>query len=232
MSKPKARVSFDELIQRLEALANPDNIAGMQHFGIHGGRMLGISLVALRQIAKEIVKDHTLADQLWSSGIHEARILASIIDDYKQVTPEQMERWVQDFDSWDVCDQCCGNLFALTPSAWDKAVGWSSREAEFVKRAGFVLMAQLSHKSQKARDDRYPPFLTIIEREAHDDRNFVKKAVNWALRQIGKRNRALNTMAIETALKIRQQNSKAAQWVAKDALKELQDAKIQSRLKT
>jgi 3-methyladenine DNA glycosylase AlkD len=221
---------YDRVIQRLLALENPENIAGMAKFGIRGGRVLGISVKTLRGIAKEFGKDHALALKLWDSGMHEARILASIIADKKQVTAEQMERWTRQFDSWDVCDQCCTNLFVFTPFAWEKAHTWSADEAEFVKRAGFVLMAQLANKDKKAADERFNELLTIIERESHDERNFVKKAVNWALREIGGRNAALNTAATAAAQNILQQDTKAAKWVARDALRELQSEKVRKRL--
>ena len=203
----------------------------MAKFGINTKKAYGISLYVIRSMAKEIGKNHELAQRLWSSGIHEARILAGMVDDPKQVTKNQMERWVKDFDSWDVCDQVCSNLFDKTPFAYKKVFEWSKRNEEFVKRAGFVLMACLSVHDKKADDKQFEQFFPIIKREANDDRNFVKKAVNWALRQIGKRNLNLNKKAIETAENIKKMDSKAARWIASDAIRELTSEKTQKRLK-
>lgn len=222
---------YEDILRRFEALKNPANVAGMARFGINPNNTYGISVVELRKIAREVKKDHTLAGQLWASGIHEARILASLVEERAAVTEEQLERWVSDFDSWDVCDQCCLNLFRWTPFAYAKAVEWSAREEEFVKRAGFVMMAALASGDKKASDEAFAAFLPIIRREAGDERNFVKKAVNWALRGIGKRSRHLNALAIETAEQIRQMDSKAARWVGADALRELTGAAVQARLK-
>lgn len=222
----------EEVLAHLNSLANPENVRGMARYGISTQGTLGISIYTLRPLAKEIGVNHALALELWESGVHEARLLAAFIDDPEQVTPEQMEHWVSDFDSWDICDQVCSNLFDRTPYAYTKAFEWSEREEEFVKRAGFVLMAALSVHDKKAPDERFLEFLPIIRREAIDPRNFVKKAVNWALRQIGKRNRDLNQYAIQVAQEISQINSPAARWIAKDALRELTSEKVQSRLKS
>jgi 3-methyladenine DNA glycosylase AlkD len=212
----------------LESLANSENVAGMARFGINPAGTLGVPVRDLRKLAKEIGKEHLLADQLWRTGIHEARILACLIDVPGLVTEEQMEKWVGLFDSWDVCDLCCNNLFRLTDFAYRKAMEWSGRDEEFVKRAGFVLMAVLAVHDKKQEDDIFLTFLSIAEREAGDGRNFVTKAVSWTLRQIGKRNRNLNAAAIETAHRVRNQNTKSAGWIARDALRELQSpAKIQ-----
>lgn len=224
-------MTLQELLTRFESLRNPENVAGMARFGINSANTYGISVNVLRETAKEIGKNHELAQELWATGIHEARILASIIDVPKLVTETQMEQWVKDFDSWDVCDQCCGNLFCKTPFAYDKAVVWSHEEAEFVKRAGFVLMAYLAVHDKKAPDGRLEPFLLLIEQGADDPRNFVKKAVNWALRQIGKRSRYLNEQAIKTAESIAQRPAKSAKWIASDALKELTNLSTQQRIK-
>lgn len=213
--------SPEEILERLTNMSNPANVAGMRRFGINSENTLGISMPALRSIAKETGKDHALAQELWASSIHEARILAALIDDPRQVTEMQMEQWVADFDSWDVCDQVCGNLFDRTPFAYQKAVEWSSRQEEFVKRAGFAMMAWLAVHDKKAGDEQFESFLPIILRESTDGRNFVKKAINWALRQIGKRNPNLNAQAIVIAHQMAQIDSNAARWVATDALKEL-----------
>jgi 3-methyladenine DNA glycosylase AlkD len=202
----------------------------MAKFAVGGQHTLGISVPALRRLAREIGRDHDLAQQLWASGIHEARLLATMIDIPSQVTETQMEAWVKDFDSWDVCDQCCLNLFRKTPLAYQKIDDWSLREEEFVKRAAFALIATLAVHDKKAGDEFVIAFLPIIARESMDERNFVKKAVNWALRQIGKRNPDLNRAAIQTAQEIQQLNSKSARWIAADALRELTSDKVQRRL--
>jgi 3-methyladenine DNA glycosylase AlkD len=182
-------------------------------------------------MAKQIGRNHLLAQRLWNSGVHEARILAGMIDLPEEVTEKQMEKWARDFDSWDVCDQVCSNLFDKTKFAHKKAIIWSKRREEFVKRAGFVLMATLAVHDKESGDKQFLKFLPIIKREARDERNFVKKAVNWALRQIGKRNLALNRMAIKTAKEIQGIDSKAAKWIASDAIRELTSEAVQKRLR-
>ncbi len=223
-------MQYKEIIQQLKSLSNPVAVAGMKRFGIQTKNTFGVSIPHLRKIAKQVGKDHPLAQRLWASGIHEARILASMVDDPKVMTEKQMEKWVKDFGSWDVCDQCCSNLFDKTSLAYRKAVQWSERDEEFVKRAGFVLMAVLVVHDKEMSDREFVKFLPIIKREATDGRNFVKKAVNWALRQIGKRNLNLNGMAIKTAKEIQKIDSKAAKWIASDALRELTSKKIQAKL--
>ncbi|MBN1287161.1 MAG: DNA alkylation repair protein [Anaerolineae bacterium] len=232
-------MDYETIMAQLESMGDPEVVAGLARVGSTPGKLYGVKIPKVRALAKDIRqayrKDkaarHALAAQLWDSGVHEARILASIIDDPAQVAEEQIERWAADFDSWDVCDQCCMNLFEKTPFAYAKAVEWSTREEEYVKRAGFVMMARLAVSDKRAGDDAFTPFLPVIVREATDERNMVKKAVNWALRQIGKRNLALNAAAIATAGQIQALDSKAARWVASDALRELTDAKIQARLR-
>ena len=223
-------LTAEEILVQLNSLANPENVAGMARYGINPQGTLGISIPILRQIAKQAGRDHSLAAHLWTSGVHEARILASLVDDPRLVTEPQMDSWVVDFDSWHVCDQVCGNLFDRTPFAYQKAIEWSGMGAEFVKRAGFVLMAELATHDKKASDEQFEQFFPMIVREASDERNFVKKAVNWALRGIGKRNLYLNRRAVETALEIQKNNSKAARWVAADALRELNNEKTLQRL--
>ena len=219
-----------QIIDRLRSLANPANVEGMSRYGINPANTLGISIYDLRKMVKEIGKNHALAQELWASVFHEARILAAFVDVPAQVTEEQMERWVLAFDSWDVCDQVCCDLFYQTPLAWKKAVDWSTRPEEFIKRAAFAIMAGLAWHHKKATDEQFEPFFPIIIREAVDGRNYVRKAVNWALRNIGKRNRALNARAIETARQIAQVDSKSARWIASDALRELTSPKILARV--
>ncbi len=221
MTKPES-LSADQLIERLRAAGKPENIAGMARFGINPAGTLGVSIPVIRSLARGR-RDHRLAQDLWDSGIHEARILAAMVDDPTLVTDEQMETWALDFDSWDVCDQVCMNLFDRTPAAFEKAAEWAGRDEEFVKRAGFALMACLAWHDKRAPEDKFLALLPLIEREAHDRRNYVKKAVNWALRQIGKRSRALNQAAIDTARSIQKTDSSAARWVAADALRELEN---------
>ncbi len=218
-----------QIITELQSFSNQANREGMARFGINTEHALGISVNTLRKIARSVgKKDHMLALELWETGIHEARILAAIVDDPKAVTEEQMEAWVAEFDSWDLCDQCCSNLFDKVPLAWEKAVEWSTREREYEKRAGFALIAYLAVHNKEASDEHYLPYLEIIGREASDGRNFVRKAVNWALREIGKRNAFLNQAAIVTAQNILAQGGKG-KWVASDALRELQSEKVQAR---
>lgn len=230
MNRRGAGMTVTKVVAELRAHANPANVAGMARYGINPENTLGVSIPSLRAMAKRIGTDHALALDLWASGIHEARVLAGLVDDPALVTAAQLERWAKDFDSWDVCDGVCSNLFDRTPFAWDKAVAWSARSREFVKRAGFVLMAALAVHDKTAPDERFKNFLPLIEREAVDERNFVKKAVNWALRQIGKRNRALNRDAIAAAKRIRKVDSRSARWIAADALRELESDAVRQRL--
>lgn len=193
----------------------------MVRYGINPHQTLGIPMPLLRKTAKSMGKNHRLALSLWDSGIHEARILSALIDDPSQVTESQMEKWVNDFDSWDVCDQVCSNLFDKTPFACQKTFEWSRRKHEFVKRAGFVLMAVMAVHDKKAEDNLFESFLPLILKECVDERNFVKKSVNWALRQIGKRNPRLRNKAVQTAKSILHKPSKSARWIASDAMREL-----------
>lgn len=211
-----------EIVGLLKQQSNPRYLEGMRRFSVDNSKALGVSLPNLRKIAKNIKKDHQLALDLWATGLHECRVLASLVDDPKLVTPEQMDSWAADFYSWDVCDQVCGNLFDRTPFAIEKALEYSRSKKEYIKRAGFVLMAEFAVHDKRANDDAFMPLFPVIEREAWDDRNFVKKAVNWALRQIGKRNKNLGQAAKECALRIAQQETKAAKWIAKDALAEFE----------
>jgi len=224
------KMQYKEVLERLKSLSNPKNVEGMARFGINPKDNYGISIPELRKIAKEIGKNHGIAQQLWETGIHEAKILASMIDDPKMITEKQMEKWVKDFDSWDVCDQVCMNLFDKTSFAYDKVIEWSKRDEEFIKRAGFALIASMAVHNKKTKDEDFIKLLSIIERESIDDRNFVKKAVNWALRQIGKRNLNLNKEVIKTAKEIQKIDSKSAKWIANDAIRELTNEKIQKRL--
>lgn len=219
-------ITYQKIIKLLKSQANPKNVAGMARFGINAKNTLGISMPWLRQLGKKIGKDHNLALRLWQSKIHEARILAFLIDEPKLVTEKQMNAWVKDFDSWDVCDQACLNLFDKTKFAWPKAIEWSKRKEEFIKRAGFALMAVLAVHDKKAKDEQFIKLFSTIKRESTDERNFVRKSVNWALRQIGKRNANLNKLALRVAEDISKIDSKSARWIANDAIKELKQKKI------
>jgi 3-methyladenine DNA glycosylase AlkD len=224
-------IQVNDLIKKLKSQANPKNVEGMARFGINSKNALGVSIPFLRKMAKEIGKNHKLALELWDSEIHEARILASYIDEPEKVTEQQMERWVASFDSWDICDQACSSLFDKTVFAWQKAVELTERKEEFVKRTGFTLMACLAVHDKEAQDKDFIKLLPIIKREAIDERNFVRKAVNWALRQIGKRNKNLNKEAIKTAKEILKIENKTAKWIALDAIRELESEQIQKRLR-
>jgi len=215
----------------LKSLGDPKAVEGMRRFGIQSSNSFGVSVPKLRTLAREVGCDHPLALQLWETGLHDARLLATMIDDPRQVTVDQMDKWVRDFDSWDVVDGSCGNLFDKTPFALAKSKEWCKREEEFVKRAGFVLIAELAVHDKKAKDKVFLDFLPLIIGGASDKRNFVKKAVNWSLRQIGKRNLSLNKAAVTTALKIQKMESGPAKWVASNALHELKKPQVLKRLR-
>ena len=223
--------SVKDVLDKLQSKAKPEQLKGMAKYGIAVEQRLGVSVPDMRKLAKELGRDHKLALDLWRTGIAEARILAGMVGDPAKLTEEQMEEWVKGIDSWDVCDQVCMNLFEKNQLAWKKIIDWSEREEEFVKRTAFSLIACLAWHDKKAGDDKFIELLPIIIREATDERNFVKKAVNWALRNIGKRNLNLNGAAINTAKEIQQLDSKAARWIAADAIRELESYAIQSRLK-
>ncbi len=223
-------LTYDEILDRLRAAADPDAVAGMARYGIVGQEVLGVKVPVLRALAKETGRDHALALRLWAYPSRETRVLATMVDRPQWVDEAQMEAWAADFDSWEVCDQACGNLFAYTPFAYAKAMAWSARAGEFVKRAGFVLMADLAHKDKKTSDEALAAFFPVIEREAADDRNFVKKAVNWALRDIGKRNAALNAQAVAVAGRLIERAEPAARWNGRDAWRELTSDAVHARL--
>jgi 3-methyladenine DNA glycosylase AlkD len=222
---------IEQLIEHLRSHANPANVAGMARYGINSEGTLGVPVHVLRRMAKEAGRNHELAEQLWKSGIHEARIIATLIDDPALVTSSQMDRWARDLDSWDVCDHACHNLFRYSPLAFAKAKKWAGASREFVRRAGFSMMAGLAVKALDASDQQFDAFLPLIAEAASDDRNMVKKGVNWALRQIGKRNRRLHKLAIAAAEEIRQQDSRSARWIAADALRELRNPATVARIK-
>jgi 3-methyladenine DNA glycosylase AlkD len=220
-----------DVVRTLERMGDRSRLEGMARFGIDTGRAVGVTVTELRRFARDLGHDHELAGALWASGVHEARLLASLVDEPALVSEAQMEAWVADLDSWDVCDGVCGNLFDRTPFALDKAVEWSSREPEFEKRAAFALMASAVVHRKDLPDAAFASLLPVIRAQATDERNYVKKAVSWALRQIGKRSSGLNPLAIRTAEQIERIDSRAARWVARDALRELRSDAVQARLR-
>lgn len=219
----------DRLTTALDLLhqnARPAELAGMARFGIVGDHRLGVSVPAMRGIARTLGRDHALAQALWDTAIPDARIVASMVAEPAQLTARQMDAWVKGFAAWDVCDQTCLNAFCKSPLAWRKVEVWATRKDEFVRRAAFALLATLAVHDKAADDAAFVAALALVEAAADDDRNFVKKAVNWALRNIGKRNRALRQAAIDAALRIQQQGSRSARWIAADALRELRPAQL------
>jgi 3-methyladenine DNA glycosylase AlkD len=223
--------SVKDVLDKLQSKAQPEQLKGMAKYGMTVEQRLGVSVPDMRKLAKEIGRDHKLALDLWRTGIAEARIVAGMVGDPAKLTEEQMEEWVKGINSWDVCDQVCMNLFEKNQLAWKKIVDWSERDEEFVKRTAFSLIACLAWHDKKASDEKFIELLPVIIRGATDERNFVKKAVNWALRNIGKRNLKLNEAAINTARQIQRLDSKAARWVASDTLRELESDTIQSKLR-
>lgn len=224
-------MEYERIVKQMKSKSNPRNVEGMARYGIASKKVLGLCMPDIECLRKEAGKDHALALRLWDSGIYEARILAAVVDEPGKVTESQMEKWVKDFDNWAVCDNTCMRLFDKTPFAYRKAKEWSSRKEEFVKRAGFALMATLAVHDKKAPDSSFLRFLPIIKRGSRDERNYVRKAVNWALRQIGKRNANLNKAAIRTAEEILKMDSKASKWIANDALRELKSEGVKRRMR-
>jgi 3-methyladenine DNA glycosylase AlkD len=224
------QLDYSEIIAWLESRANAANVSGMARFGIRPAHAYGIPMKELQPFARKVGKDHGLANRLWMQGAHEARLLAVFVDDPVLVTQAQAEAWARDLDNWAICDSLCMHLLWRTPFAHEQAVLWSSREQEFVKRAGFALMAKLAWSDKRAPEDQIAAFLPIIRREAGDERPMVHKAVNWALRQIGKRSVGLHTLAVGTAQAILSDGSKSGRWVARDALRELEGAAVKRRL--
>jgi len=218
-------------VDELKRHGEKRNVEGMARFGIRAKKVCGVSKPKLDEIAKRIGKNHALGLKLWNTGIHDARLLGVLISEPRLVTSRQMEQWARDFDNWDVCDGSCCHLFVDAKPAWNKAFAWSRRRREFEKRAGFALAAFLAVHDKAAQDRAFKKFLEAIEREAWDERNFVRKAVNWALRNIGKRNRRLNRAAIATAERIRRKGTRAGRWIAADALRELRSQAVQQRLR-
>lgn len=234
IAKSDSSISIPSILTRLNAIARPEVIEYNRRVGLGEAKSLGIPTPELKRLSSEIKKTaadrHILAAELWSTGSYDARAIAFMIDDPRMVTIKQMEDWVSDFDNWATVDGTCCYLFCRTPFAYQKAFEWAERTREFEKRAGFSMMACLAVHDKKADDQTMAAFFPITEQHAWDERNFVKKAVSWAIRQIGKRNLQLNNLAIETARRIRQQDTNSAKWMAADALRELESPKIRTRL--
>ena len=222
--------SVEEVLQQLKAKAQPDQLEGMAKFGLTGRKRLGVRVPEMRKIAKLIEPNHQLALALWQTGIAEAMMVASMIDVPEKVTADQMDNWAQDLQAWDVCDQVCMNLFDRTPLAWQKVRQWAEREEEFVKRAAFALIACLAWHNKEAADEAFIELLPLIKAGATDERNYVKKGVSWALRQIGKRNPQLNEVALQTAAELQEMDSKPAKWIGRDAVRDLTSETTQRRL--
>ncbi len=227
-------MTIPEIIERLRKSGSPENVAGMARYGIVAKEAFGVTAPVLKDLARQLKKTaadrHELALELWETGIHDARALAYLVDDPKKVTAEQMDRWASDFDNWAICDGTCGHLFSRTPLAYEKVLEWSASDQEFVKRAGIVLIAWLTVHDKKADDAVFAAFLPLLEQHSDDGRNFIKKGVSWSLRQIGKRSRYLNKLAIDAAERIKARGSRSAKWIASDALSELLSEKVAHRL--
>ena len=225
--KNREKMNTEDIIKKLEELSKPEDVEGLGRFGIDMKNTYGLKMPVVKKIAKECEKSHELAENLWKIETRETRIIASLVDIPEKVTPEQMDLWANDFNDWEICDQCCTNLFRKTPFADEKIYQWTKDDKEFVKRAGFALIAVLAIHDKKTDNKVFENYLELIKNESIDNRNFVKKAVNWALRQIGKKNKYLNKKAIDIAIEIDKIDSKSAHWIAKDAIRELNSEKTQ-----
>ena len=223
-------MTSDEVLARLRMLAVPERLPGMARYGIATAHAYGVTVGELRTLSREIGREHDLAAELWDSGVHEARILASIVEDPELVDDAQFERWAAAFDSWDLCDQVCQNLFRHAAPAWTKAAGWTRRPELFVKRAGFSLVAGLAVADKRADDERFVVLLPTLADGADDDRPLVRKGASWALRAIGKRSPRLHALSIDTAAELRQRGGRGARWVGTDVLRELLSEAVQRRL--
>ncbi len=222
--------NVNEVLEMLRSAADVENLAGMARYGINSEKRLGVKIPRMRQIAKTVGRDHQLALDLWETGIPEAMVVASMVDEPELVTESQMDKWVADFNSWDVCDQVCMNLFDKTNYSWGRIEAWHKRQPEFVRRAAYALIACLAWHDKRAPDEKFIELIPLIEEAAVDERNYVKKAVSWALRNIGKRNQRLHQVALETAQKLIQSESKTARWIGMDTVKDITSSAAQKRL--
>jgi 3-methyladenine DNA glycosylase AlkD len=220
----------NEVLTWLERRGTRRTVEEMARYGIEAKRAFGVTMGTLLTLRRRLGKDHALAEALWASGWYEARLLAALVGDPQRVTRRQMNAWAAGFENWGDCDTACFHLFDRTPFAWEKARQWAASPREFVKRAAFALMACLALHDKTASNERFLALLPLIEKGARDERNFVKKGVNWALRAIGRRNLALNAAALKVATRLAQSEEAACRWVGKDALRELTSPKVRSRL--
>ncbi len=223
--------SARQIMARLKSMGDPEDLKGMARFGMAVEKRFGISVPEMRKIAKEIGRDHALALELWGTGVADARIVASMIAEPEAMRAKDLQEWVSGFDSWDVCDQVCMNLFEKVPLARRKIPEWAAREEEFVRRAAYALIACLAWHDKEAPDAEFRRYLPLIKAGANDDRNFVKKAVSWALRNVGKRNAALHEAAIRTARELQRTDSKPARWIAADTIRDLEAAEARRRVR-
>ncbi|MFA5859796.1 MAG: DNA alkylation repair protein [Elusimicrobiota bacterium] len=231
MKQSKQVFTLEQVMKLLKSNAQPDQIAAMARFGLTGENRLGVSMPNLRKLGKSVGKNHGLALKLWDTGIPDAMILAALIENPAEVTESQADRWVNCFAAWDVCDQVCSTVFDKVSFAEKKVYEWSRREEEFVKRAAYSLIAYIACHDKKSTDEKFIQYFGIIKSGSEDNRNYVKKAVSWALRQIGKRNLRLNKLAIDCAKEIQKTECKGPRWVASDVLRELTNEKILARMK-
>lgn len=223
-------MQLSQVMHRLKEVSRPDEIERMAAYGLAADRNMGVRIPDLRRLAREIGMGHNLALELWAAGYRETRILAGLVADPDRVDPALMNDWAADLSDWEVCDQNCINLFRKTPWAWEKAVEWVFREEEFVRRAGYVLVAALAVHEKEAPDQQFIDLLPLVEANADDDRNFVKKAANWALRQIGKKNAELNRAAVELAARLKDHPTRSGRWIGSDAHRELTSDQVRQRL--
>ncbi len=230
--RPDRPWTVEQVLETLNDMGSEKDRAGMARFGIETAQAFGVSVTALRGLARRIGRDHALAVALWDSGWHEARILAVLVEEPEEADEAQIDRWARDINSWDLCDQFCNSLVRKLPFAHAKALEWSAETAAFVKRAGFTLMACLAVHDRSLDAAAFQPFFQAIEREAADERNYVKKAVNWALRQIGKRSKNLNGQAVDLALRLKSGNARSARWIGSDTYRELTSQKVRARLRS
>lgn len=237
MPPPGTRALADDLLARLRAQASPAAVEGMARYGISRAGTLGVTVAALRGLAREAKRGlpdpaarHALAGRLWRSGVHEGRILATIVDDPALVTAAQAERWIRDVDSWDVCDGLCNNLLDASPVAWRLARAWPARPEAFVRRAGLVLLATRAVHDRAAADAAFAALLPGCEAAADDERNLVRKAVSWALRQVGKRSPRLRRAALASAARLARRGSRSARWIASDVRRELERPEVVARV--
>jgi 3-methyladenine DNA glycosylase AlkD len=215
---------LDVALAALQERARPDQLEAMARFGLTGASRLGLAVPTLRALARELKRDHELALSLWDTGIPDAQLLAGMVAEPARLTVEQMDHWVAGMQAWDVCDQACLNAFVKSPLAWEAIPRWAAHEPEFEKRAGFALLAVAAVHQKQRPDADFLARLPLIEAAASDERNFVKKAVNWALRQIGKRSAALREPALTVAQRLCERSEKSAHWIGSDARRELSRA--------